>query len=402
VGVGTPVNGVHFLASALLGAAACMALLIQSAQAAAQISAEQQIKASSVEGDSARRAQAHNIPLDNPQAKPATLLRAGIAFAQKGQFAEAVEAFRRCVHEYPSLFEGHYNLALAELAQDHLSEAYAVIDQAPHNSEEESTARIYLRGKIEASMGRSQPAEHDLSAAFAKEPGYENYALDLGLFYLRTHAYPESERVFAKAATLHPRSSYLLLGLALAQFLDGHTSQSAVASKRALAVDPEFSPARLLLGYILYFDGNLAEAREVVHQGLQFPVPDPYLYYLEAAALLKQHGQEKAQILRDLAAAEKGIPNCALCYVTSGKVHAELNDLRSALTDLQQAVKLAPDLSEGWYHLASVYDRLGHPAEAAKARERFQALKANADEREKQMMRAAVLGSLDAQSPRGP
>lgn len=295
------------------------------------------------------------------------------------------------------MFEGHYNLALAELASNHFTQAYDAIDQAPHQSEQESTARIYLKGKIEAGMGRLQLAEQDLSAAFEKDPARENFAMDLGLVYLQTHAYPQSERVFAQSSALNPHSNYLQLGLALAQFLDGRTSQCMEASKRLLATSPGFSPARLLLGFTLYFDGNFAGAREVARAGLNLPDPDPYLYYLEAATLLKEHGPERTQILDDLTVAERRIPNCALCYVASGKVHEEENELQAALADLEKAVRLAPDLSEGWYHLAKVYARLGEAAEAAKAREHFQAMKANADEREKQMMRGVLLESLGAQ-----
>jgi tetratricopeptide (TPR) repeat protein len=334
--------------------------------------------------------------LNQPHPDADVLLRTGIAFAQKGQFGEAARAFSRCVQDYPALFEGHYNLALAELAQDHFSQAFAAIDQAPAQSDEAFTARNYLRGKIEASMGRTKAAVQDLSAAFEKDPGQENYALDLGLVYLQTHAYPDSERVFAQGSTLNPQSTYLLLGLALAQFLGGRTSQSMDSARRVLAVDPAFSPARLLLGFTLYFDGKFAEARDVASAGLKLPDPDPYLYYLEAVTLFKQHGPEHAQILRDLAAAEKSIPDCALCYVASGKVHEEQNELPDALSDLQKSVQLAPDLSEGWYHLAQVESRLGNAAEAARARERFQGMKVGADEHEKEMMRGVLLQSLGA------
>jgi tetratricopeptide (TPR) repeat protein len=332
--------------------------------------------------------------LGEPHPGSDALLRSGIAFAQKAMFPEAVRAFTRCVSDYPVLFECHYNLALAELAQNHLSQALADIDLAPHASAEESNARVYLRGKIEAAMARNESAIQDLSAAFEKEPGRENYALDLGLVYLQAHQYPESERVFARASSLSPQSTYLSLGLALAQFLGGHTSQSVEASRRVLATDPGFSPTRVLLGFELYIDGKFDEVRQVAGDGLKLPDPDPYLYYLEAATMIKQHGRERAQILSDLAVAKKSIPDCALCYVASGKVHEEQNELQDALADLQQAVRIAPDLSEGWFHLAAVDGRLGNAAEAAKAREHFQALKANADEREKEMMRGAVIQSL--------
>jgi len=372
--------------------------LPQSTGAIPESSLERQIKASLAQGAGSQAAENLNKLLDEPHPDSDVLLRAGIAFAQKGFYPEAVRAFTRCVRDFPALFEGHYNLALAELAQDHLSLALVDIDQAPHQSEEESTARTYLRGKIEAGLGRTHLARQDLSAAFDKDPGRENYTLDFGLLDLQTHTYAEAERVFAQGSALNPHSTYLLLGLALAQFLGGHTSQSLEAARRALASDPEFSPARLLLGFALYMDGNFDEARDVSREGLKLPGPDPYLYYLEAVTLLKLHGQQYAQILGDLAAAEKSIPDCALCYVASGKVHEEQNELQDALPDLQKAIRLAPDLSEGWYHLASVYGRLGYTAEAGKAREHFQALKANKDEREKEMLRGVLLQSLGAQS----
>ena len=371
-------------------------------ETASLASLERQINSALAQGKGSLAAAALDKLLEYPQLDSGMLLRTGIDFAQSAMYPEAVRAFSRCVRDHPGVFEAHYNLALTELAQDHLAEAYAAIDRAPHQSEQESIARIYLRGKIEAGMGRLEQAQEDLAAAFEKDPGRENFALDLGLVCLQAHAYRQSERVFAQSSALNPHSNYLKLGLAVAQLLDGRTSQSLESSKRLLAASPEFSPARLLLGFALYFDGDFAGAREVARAGLKLPEPDPYLYYLEAATLFKQHGDEQAQILNDLNVAERKIPDCALCYVASGKVHEQQNELQLALADLEKAVGLAPDLSEGWYHLAAVYARLGKAEEAGKAREHFAAMKANADEREKQMMRGVLLKSLGAQSPVTP
>ena len=393
-----PVHARLALAFCLSSVSLCPVICVGQPQSpSAESSIEHQIDVAFTQGTNSQAAEGLNRLLAEPHPSSDALMRTGIAFAQEERYPEAVRAFTRCVRDYPALFEGHYNLALAELAQDHHPEALAAIERAQPQSEEESTARVYLRGKIEAGMGRTDLAQQDLAAAFGKNPGEENYALDLGLLDLETHAYPEAERVFTQGSNLNPHSNYLLLGLALSQFMGGHATQSVDASRRVLAADPQFSPARLLLGFSLYFDGKFAEARDIAGEGLRFPDPDPYLYYLEAATLIKQHGQEHAQILDDLAAAEKGIPDCALCYVASGKVREEKNDLPAALSDLQKAVHLAPDLSEGWYHLASVYGRLGNTAEAAKAREHFQAMKVNADEREKEMMRGVVLHSLGGQ-----
>jgi tetratricopeptide (TPR) repeat protein len=340
--------------------------------------------------------------LAQPQVDCSLLLRVGIAFAQNGLYSEASRAFTRVVHDHPDLFEGHYNLALAELGQGNLHPALEAIDQAPHASEEDATARLYLRGKIEATLGEGPQAEQDLSAAFAKQPGQENYALDLGLLYLRAHAYAKSESVFARGLESNPHSPYLLLGLALAQFLGARTSQSVETSRRLIGAEPNFSPARLLLGFTLYFDGDFGAARRVALEGLALPDPSPYLYYLNAVVLLKQHVGEYARILSDLGAAEKRIPACALCYVASGKAREEQNDLTGALSDFQTAVHLAPGLSEGWYHLAAVFDRMGNKAQATEARRHFQQMKAGEDEREKEMMRDVLLQNLGAEGADTP
>jgi tetratricopeptide (TPR) repeat protein len=270
-----------------------------------------------------------------------------------------------------------------------------------HASEEDATARLYLRGKIEAALGDGPQAEQDLSAAFAKQPGQENCALDLGLLYLRAHAYAKSESVFARGLELNPRSSYLLLGLALAQFLGGRTSQSVEAARRLVAAEPDFSPARLLLGFTLYFDGD-SDAARVAVDGLALPDPNPYLYYLDAVILLKQHSGEYARVLSDLGAAEKSMPACALCYVASGKAREEQNDLPGALADFQTAVHFTPRLTEGWYHLAAVSDRIGNKAQATEARQHFQQMKASEDEREKEMMRDVLLLNLGAEGADAP
>jgi tetratricopeptide (TPR) repeat protein len=385
---------VHLVLSFVAIVAFHLPYLFQSQQAGSAAPLEQKIDKALEKGASEQASRALDELLARSELDSDALLRVGIHFAQNGLYTQAASAFGRCTRDYPSIFEGHYNLALTELAQKHYAQALAAIRQAPQGSEGEAAASLYLRGKIEADQGRTSEAEQNLSSAFEREPGQENYALDLGMLYLRTHEYPKAESVFARGSDRNPRSPYLLLGLALAQFLSGHTARSVQTSQRLLALEPEFSPARLLLGFALYFDGDLAGARQATSEALKLPNPNPYLYYLEAAILLKQHRGEYARIQGDLSVAEADIPVCSLCYVASGKAHEEEGDLARALSDFEMAVQLGPGLSEGWYHLASAYDRLGRKAEAARAREHFHQMKRNEDESEKAMMRGVVLQSF--------
>ena len=112
----------------------------------AESSLERQIDVAFTQGADPQSAEGLKRLLAEPHPSSDALMRTGIAFAQDGRYPEAVRAFTRCVRDYPALFEGHYNLALAEVAQDHYPQALAAIDQAQPQSEDESTARVYLRG----------------------------------------------------------------------------------------------------------------------------------------------------------------------------------------------------------------------------------------------------------------
>lgn len=339
----------------------------------------------------------HNF-LAQPSVGADLLLRVGIAFAGRGLYPEASRVFARCAHDHPQVFEAHYNLALAELAQDRLSQALATIDQAPHHSPVEDAARLYLRGKVETALDRRELAERDLAAAFERRPDEENYALDLGVLDLRNGSYSRAESIFARGARSHPESAYLLLGWALAQFLGGRTAGSIQTSRRLLQLHPDFSPARLLLSFSLYLQGNLAEAQKLAAAGLDLPRPDPFLEYLDASILVKQHSQEYPRIFSELDTAAKAIPACGLCYVAAGKAHEQQGSLPDATRDFETAVQVTPHLSDAWYHLAATYARAGRPSDAARARHEFERLKTGNENHEADMLREAFLKTMGAET----
>ena len=81
-------------------------------------------------------------------------------------------------------------------------------------------------------------------------------------------------------------------------------------------------------------------------------------------------------MLRELETANQGIPGCALCYLVRGKVHQAQGNLKSAIDDLEKAVRLVPAFSEAWDHLSLVYGRAGRRTDAAQASAQFTKLKA--------------------------
>jgi len=337
--------------------------------------------------------------LKRPHLTSDFLLRVGIQFAEQELYGGAAEAFTRCIQEHPEIFEAYYNLSLADIAQQKWEEALASLQQAPKQSRAEVLACSYLRGKVEDSQGKTTEAERDLSDAFAGAPENPAYGMDLGLFYIHEHAYLQAATVFERAAGFNSRSSFLLLGLSVSRFLAGQHELSIEALRKLLSMQPDFAPAQLLLTFALSVEGRLEDAEKVARQGLNSPHPSPYLYYLDASVLLKLQSREYKRIFEELSVAQREIPSCSLCYLTKSKAHQAQGNFKAAIADLEIATRMDSSFPEAWYRLASLYRRVGRSADASRAQDQFQKLKADKEGREIQMLRENFLQTLDAAQP---
>jgi tetratricopeptide (TPR) repeat protein len=323
----------------------------------------------------------------------ADLLATGLKLSQQERYAEAADAFRQYLARNPRSFEARYDLALALFAIRQLDEARGAIDGATPENVAQTAARVYLLGKIDDAAGHRSRARGELATAFRTQPSEENFALDYGLFLVREENYPAAIAVFSSAADAHPRSEYVLLGLAMAQAFGGKRDAAAATCRRIISLDPRFSPALLLMAFSHYMSGQYAEAERAAASGLELPSPAPYLYYVHAAALLKTNSAAYPRMLADLDAAERGIPSCTLCWFVRSKVHEAAGDLQSAIADLNVLVaRVAPDFDQAWYRLALLYRRNGQNQEAQAARARFEKLRASRADPEVELARGSLLG----------
>ena len=323
------------------------------------------------------------------------LLQLGIQFAEHELYEDAARAFDRCIEEHPTIFEAYYNLALADIAQEKWDAAIAAIERAPQQSRAQVLASLYLRGKVEQSRGQSDDAERDLSETFAGDPENPAYGMDLGLLYLRKRAYPRAAAVFEQAAKHNSGSPFLILGLSLSQFLAGQSEQSIEVLRNLLSAQPAFSPAQLLLAFVLSVQGKLEDAEKVARQGLSSPHPSPYLEYLHASILVRLQSREYERIFAELDIAQRQISSCALCYFAESKAHQAQGNFGAAIADLEMALNVDSGFREAWSRLAPLYYRVGRTQDALRAQERFQQLESDREERERQMLSNSVLNSLN-------
>jgi protein O-GlcNAc transferase len=332
--------------------------------------------------------------LAREQLDPDILLRVGIQFAQHGLYAEAEQSFARCARENPDITEARYNLALALFAQQKYPEALNAIEGVPDKTEADGAALLYLRGKIENALGKTKEAGHDLAEAFSKAPQEENYALDLGLFYLQQRSYRQADEVFERGARLNPASAFLALGLSLAQCLDGRFQESIKNLDHLLTLELDSSSGHLLRAYALYRLGRKDEAEKAASVGLGDPNPTPYLYYLHADLLLSLQSRDFNRIVDELAIASRGIPNCSFCDLARSVAHERMGNNPAAIADLESAVETTPDFAEAWKRLSTLYQVAGRGDDATRAIDTFRKIETHKESRETETFRNLFIQML--------
>ena len=340
--------------------------------------------------------------LARDQLDPDILLRVGIQLAQHGFYAEAEQSFARCARENPDVTEARYNLALALFAQEKYPEALKALEGTPYNSEAEGAALLYLRGKIENALGKTKEAGQDLVAAFSKAPQEENYALDLGLFYLQQRTYRQADEIFERGARLNPASPFLALGLSVAQCLDGQFEECLKNLDHLLKLEPESSSGHLLRAYALYRLGRMDEAEKAAAAGLGNPNPTPFLYYLHADLLLSLQSRDFNRIVEELRIASRGIPKCSFCDLARSMAHERMGNNPAAIADLESAVESTPDFAEAWNRLSHLYKVAGRGDDAARALDKFQKIETHKESRETETLRNLFIQMLTGSNAPGP
>jgi tetratricopeptide (TPR) repeat protein len=76
--------------------------------------------------------------------------------------------------------------------------------------------------------------------------------------------------LFAEALVLRPDDPVLLFGAGVAAHLDGRSSDAKTKLRRVLELNPRFTPASLLLGEIVYREGDVGRAATIYEAALAF------------------------------------------------------------------------------------------------------------------------------------
>ncbi len=253
--------------------------------------------------------------------------------------------------------------------------------------------------------GDALKAAREYQRAAELEPT-EAHLFDWGTELLTHRAPDQAVEVFAKGKRLFPRSTRMLLGLAVAYYSRGSYAQAAKGFFEAADLNPNDPKPYLFLGKIS--TGAITEAAgfsERLERFVRLQPENAWANYYYAASLWKSRSpDDTATRGRVRALLEKAVrldPHLSEAFLQLGIMLAEQNSLHPAIAAFESAIAANPSIEEAHYRLALLYRRAGEASKAQREIELYQQLSEQStqkQERERAEIQQFVF-TLRSQSP---
>ncbi len=212
----------------------------------------------------------------------------GLALAEQGQLAEAIQHYQRALQLKPDYAAAHNNLGVALADQGKLAEAIAHYQQALQLNPGYPEAHNNL-GFALAAEGKTGEAVPHYQRALELKPDYADAHLNFGIA-LAAQGKPEAIQEYERAIQLKPdyAEAYENLGVALAG--QKQWADAVRDFERAIQLKPGFADAHYSLGLTLTAQGRWPEAIQQLAQAVQLK-PDYAVAHLNLGAALAHEGK---------------------------------------------------------------------------------------------------------------
>jgi len=226
-------------------------------------------------------------------------------------------------------------------------------------------------------------AVREYQHAAEQNPSERNF-FDWGAELLAHRANGPAIEVFTKGNRLFPRSTRMLLGLAVAYYANGSYDQAAQRFFEASDLNPTDPGPYLFLAKVQ--STTITESAGYLERMARFAKLEPnnaWANFYYAASLWKNKGDaQQAEVLL-----EKALhldPKMAAAHLQFGIIYSAHKSFPQAIAAFEQAIAIDPRMEEGHYRLAQAYARTG---ENQKAQKEFEIHHQLAEESAKQVER---------------
>jgi tetratricopeptide (TPR) repeat protein len=300
--------------------------------------------------------------------------RLGKLLVEEAKPQEALPYLERASGLNPNDVSNSYELALACADSGDYTRARAGVRAllaVPNRSHQENAQLHHLLAEVDEALGDSLEAVREFQRAAELNPSESNL-FDWGTELLSHRAAEPAIEVFEKGNRAFPRSVRMLSGLGAAWYSHGSYDEAVQSFCEASDLNPNDPNPYLFLGKLQAVENAPSAALdERLARFVSLQPQNAWANYYYAVNLQKRwkSAEDIKGVDRVKALLETAIrldPKLGLAYLQLGIVYSEQKDFPKAISALQQAIAVAPQLEKAHYRLAQLY-RLGGETSKAQA-----------------------------------
>ena len=303
------------------------------------------------------------------------------ALRKQERYAEAVESYRAVLAIDDRFAMAYGGMGTALYGEQRYAEAVAAMTQALILQPDHPSAgvlHLYM-GRAERELGRLHEAEQHFHAAMELEPDNVEPLLDLAKLQFRQGRTADAERFLDRVNEMRPLDPAILHNVAEVLRIHSRYADAVANYRAALEIDAEFAPAYAGLGIALLQQERYAESLEALERALalqpDLPLAGSSLHIFLGQAAQKlgrpdagdyfvravQNDPNDLEALDHLAMARFGQqryeealslyrtmididPDSAITHSNLGATLFYLGQLEDALSSIERALALDPDL----------------------------------------------------------
>ncbi|MDR3777010.1 MAG: tetratricopeptide repeat protein [Terracidiphilus sp.] len=287
--------------------------------------------------------------------------QAALALEQQGRNAEAETAWRAYLKAFPLSPEPYAHLGLLEARQEHYKEAAPLYRKALEIGPEVPGLRMNL-GLALFKGGDLKQAIVEFSQLAKNQPGNQQLMTLIGMAHYGLAEYAEAVPYLKSAADNDAKNLPLRLALAHSCLWSKQLQCVMDVYHEILTLDPESAEADMLAGEALDELKDNAGAIKMFREAVKANPKEPNAHFGLGYLLwtLKQYKEAASEFQAELVNDPDHVQ--AMLYLADTEI--QTNQMDTARTRLEKAVKLAPEVGLGHLDLGIIYSEDGRNDEA--------------------------------------
>jgi len=284
---------------------------------------------------------------------PMTLARAAKVLVTFNQYSKALPLLETAVRQQGAPEDVTLDYVLTKFHSEGAQEALTKLDQITGSKR---TGDYYLlRAQLLDALGRFPEAVEALNEGLRATPTHPELYFQACSFLFKHKKFEESLRLLEQAEKHVPGSPELALARAVVLEMSNKTYEATQQLVKVEAQWPEWPQPYVIHGIVLQSQHQAAEAKQLLETAIALGSEDPSAYYHLALAISDLTPNDAESAYRTISAGLKLDPKDPYMQAQAGKLALAMKNFSSALSHLQEAVRLYPDMADAHFFLANLY-----------------------------------------------